>query len=324
MTSAVPCFVVTSEDGELLRTVCRTDAPRQQLNFKHLCKLSAYLTQLCDYDYPEIALQGATIVASKASQFITMAVLLQPSPDTSAARLELQEFTACLAQVIDVHQQMPFNDICMHTDVTQRTVRCSQTSLTSTQLLDILAELDRQQCLLHHLQPSSTADGVTHVHLIELHPLKGLITLRPAAASHDSQSIYALSAELQEGLLVACQLLSHYQSLQHSQGRKRQAPAALVAQARRPTLATVKSQCTQCSLKALNTLNGSLFLIAFCSVKLLPQAFTPVLHTAQRTQSANRTSESVQLLLGKAAVPVSVQSFLKSSYGGIKNVLTVT
>lgn len=328
MTLSAACFLVASEDGELLRTVCRAAAPRQQLNFKHLCKLLAYLTQVCGYDYPVVELQGATVVALITAKFITMAVLLQPGPDTSAARLELQEFTAHLTQAYGAHQEMPSSDMCMHPHMTQRTVKCSQSSLNPVQPLHILNELDKQRthCCLHHLQPLFTADGVTQVHLIELHPLKGLVTLRRAAALHNSgsQSIIALSAEFEEGLLVACQLLLHYQSLQHSQGGNSQAPANPLAQARKFTLATVKSQGTQCSLKALNMLEGSLFLMAFYSTELLPQAFIQNLHAAQHTMSAYRASESVQLLLGKTAVPVPVQHCLKSSYCKIKNLLTVT
>lgn len=282
MTLSAPCFLVACEDGELLRTVCRADTPRQQLKFKHLCKLLAYLTQVCGYDYPVVELQGATVVALKTAKFITMAVLMQPGPDTSAARLELQEFTAHLTQAYGAHQEMPSSDMCMHPHMTQRTVKCSQSSLNPVQPLHILNELDKQQthCCLRHLQPLFTADGVTQVHLIELHPLKGLVTLHNSG----SQSIIALSAEFEEGLHVACQLLLHYQSSQHSQGRN--------SQARKFTLATVKSQGTQCSLKALNMLEGSLFLMAFYSTELLPQAFNQKLHAAQHTLSAYRASES--------------------------------
>lgn len=321
-------FAFASEDGTLL-DVAQTAAPRnKQLNWNHLCRLLAYLIKVSDCEYPEVELEGVTVVALKRAKLIAVAVLFQPSPDLSLLRVGLHELTAKLAHTLTLPQQVWRVDTQKHSS-TKGSCKGLRSQQDLYQLSNSVDKLDtqqwRQQLLLYPQPLLVQSCSVTNTLLAELHPLQGLVTLVQATdLPCKAPSLLAeTSGEVQHSLLVACQLLVN--QLLEGDGKSMQQPALAPAHARRMTMATVKAQGAICYIKQLNTFGCKLFVIVVCNTIGLCTSLVSCNRSkwVPDTQVAISTAEPCQILLGKAAIPHLVQMYLQSTSFRTKRFLSV-
>ena len=311
-------FAFASEDGDLL-DVAQTAAPRiKQFNWIHLCRLLAYLVKVSNCEYPEVELEGVTVVALKRAKLIALAVLLQSSPDLSLVRVGLHQLTAKLAHTLTLPQQVWRVDTQEHSSIkgSCKGLRSQQDLYQLSNSVDKLATQRWRQQLLLCPQPLLVQScSVTNTCLAELHPLQGLVTLVQATdlPCKAPPLVAEMSGEVQHSLLVTCQLLLN--QVLEGDGKSMQQPALAPAHARRVTMATVMAQGAICYIKQLNTFGCKLFVIVVCNTTGLCTSLVSCTRS-QRVpdpQVAISTAEPRQILLGKAAIPHLVQMYLQST-----------
>lgn len=317
------CFLLASMDGQLLHATDMFASQIQRVQRTYFCRLLAYVIKVSGCVSPEVELQGVSAVALKISDLVGIALSLEPNPDFSLERLQLQKFTAEHAALRSCQQSFP-GDKHQHPDTRGRDTFPS--SPLSCHRLQSPNKLDMQHCLVQCLQPALQNSAVLHVHLAVLHPLRGIVSLAhaPNLPHTGSQSLSQLSGELQHGVLAACELLMHHQSGQ--QGKLVHRHAASQAEESYITMAAVGADGALCSLQLLEMLGYSFFLLAISDKGAQCQIHYSKMVTADARVdwTTRNTARPTQLLVGKGATPNQLQSCLQASSRRIKYYLTLS
>lgn len=308
MSSTSCCFLLASTNGTFLHATERLGPQGERVQWAYICRLMAYLLQISGCECPKLELQGLLVMAIQASDLVGIAVLFEPSPGFLLTRLQLLHFIAHQTTAVNPHHQATASN--SYRDMAERRATPRQHMSESSQLQ--LNQFDPQRqllCVLGSMQLVLQYPAILHVNLAALHSSQGLVSFMQSSSVCQSKA--QLSAELQQGMLAACQLLSHRTTTQDSQpDLLKQLVKSGVWGAY--TTAAVRVHNLLCAVVVLDVSGETLFLLAICKSKVV-----------DKPDALPQVGRPIQVLLGQGAIPRHIRGCLQAISSTIQDQLSL-